>query len=150
VNFDSKFVDSDPNEALNIYLKDKSLEEKLPRFAPVFASMLVKRAFITEGLVEICDVVKNASNKYRNGQDHIAAFVAEKIAVTDSTDDEVGKRGLMEEFKVWFQREQGSKKIPKGQELYEYMDKKFGPCINSKWKRAKFIVPDETDMLAAL
>ena len=26
---------------------------------------------------------------------------------------------------MWFQQEQGARKIPKGQELYDYMDKKF-------------------------
>ncbi len=40
--------------------------------------------------------------------------------------------------------------MPKGQELYEYMDKKFGPNINSKWKRVKFAVPEDTDILAAI
>jgi len=149
-DFVSKFVDSDPNEALNIYLKDKSLEEKLPKFAPVFASMLVERAFQTQGIVEICDVVKKASDKYRNGQDHLSAFINEKITLTEAVEDEIGKRGLMEEFKAWFQREQGSKKMPKGQELYEYMDKKFGPNINSKWKRVKFVVPEDTDLLATI
>ncbi|MCJ7703839.1 MAG: hypothetical protein MUO62_19850, partial [Anaerolineales bacterium] len=57
--------------------QDPILKERLPIWAPIFASMLVKRAFETQGIVENCDMVMSASNKYRQGQDHIAAFVAE-------------------------------------------------------------------------
>ena len=31
----------------------------------------------------------------------------------------------MEEFKIWFQQAQISRKLPKSEEIYEYMSKKF-------------------------
>ena len=33
---------------------------------------------------------------------------------------------MSNEFKKWFEETKGTKKKPKGIELYEYMDKKFG------------------------
>ena len=67
-----------------------------------------------------------ASNKYRKGQDHIAAYVSERIEKAEGR--KIGKTGLSRDFKDWFVREQGTQqKQPKLQELYDYMDKKFGP-----------------------
>ena len=154
VDFLSKFVDEGEtfnDETPYVYTKDKSLKDKLPLFAPIFASMLVKRAFETGGIVEDCDTVLNASNKYRKGQDHIAAFVSEMIMKTNNNNDKIGKKGLQTCFKDWFMNTQGSRKIPKGEELFEYMNKKFGACKTTGWHCIKFVEPeDEADMLNAL
>ena len=154
VDFLSKFVDEGEtfnDETPYVYNKDKSLKDKLPLFAPIFASMLVKRAFETGGIVEDCDTVLNASNKYRKGQDHIAAFVHEMIVKTSNNNDKIGKKGLQTCFKDWFMNTQGSRKIPKGEELFEYMNKKYGLCKTTGWHGIKFVEPeDEADMLHAL
>jgi P4 family phage/plasmid primase-like protien len=147
-DFLSKFVDEDEtynDDTKYIYPKDKSLKDKLPKMAPVFASMLVKRAFETNGLVENCETVSNASNKYRKGQDHIAAFVSDKIIKTGINKDKIGKRGLQEGFKLWFEITQGSRKVPKGEELFEYMNKKFGQAKSTGWHGIKFIEPEEDE-----
>jgi len=147
-DFISKFVDegeTHTDDTPYVYLKDKSLKDKLPSLAPVFASMLVKRAFETNGIVEDCDTVLNASNKYRKGQDHISAFISEKIAKTDKTQDKIGKRGLQDGFKQWFELTQGSRKVPKGEELFEYMNKKFGQCKSTGWHCVKFVEPEEEE-----
>ena len=144
----SKFIDDDEEHTDDtefIFPKDKSLKEKLPTLAPVFASMLVKRAFETNGVVIDCDIVMEASNKYRKGQDHIAAFVCEKIVKTGEKKDKIGKVSLYQEFKLWFQQEQGSRKVPKGEELYAYMEKKFGPYkkSGSGWVGLKMVINEE-------
>ena len=154
-DFMSKFIDegeTHTDDTQYVYLKDKSLKDKLPSLAPVFASMLVKRAFETNGIVIDCDTVLNASNKYRKGQDHISAFISEKIVKTDSTKDKINKTGLQQGFKQWFEITQGSRKGPKGEELYEYMTKKFGQCKSTGWHCVKFVEPDEEedDVLAEL
>ena len=152
-DFLSKFVnENDKNEYETSYIfkKDIKLEEKLPIFAPVFASMLVKRAFETEGWVEDCDIVLDASNKYRRNQDHIAAFVAERIIKTGNPKDKVGKRGLSEDFKHWFSQEQGGRRMPKGQELFDFMDKKFGPHKSTGWHGITFNQPENQDEIADL
>jgi putative DNA primase/helicase len=148
-DFLSKFVDDGEtynDETPYIYVKDKSLKDKLPIFAPVFASMLVKRAFETNGIVKDCETVLNASNKYRKGQDHIAAFVSDKVIKTGNNKDKIKKTELTYEFKKWFEESQGSRKIPKGEELYEYMNKKFGHAkSNGFWQCVKIIYPEEEE-----
>jgi len=148
VDFLSKFVDEGEtfnDETPYIYHKDKSLKDKLPSFAPVFASMLVKRAFETGGIVEDCDTVLNASNKYRKGQDHIAAFVSDKVMKTGDARHKIKKTELKKEFDMWFQETQGSRKVPKGEELYEYMNKRFGACKSAGWVGVKIIYPEEEE-----
>lgn len=149
-DFMSKFIDEDEEHTDDtdyVYKKDKSLKEKLPIMAPIFASMLVKLAFTNNGNVEDCQTIKDASNKYRKGQDHIAAFVSDKIVKTGEKKDKIGKVSLYQEFKLWFQQEQGARKVPKGEELYNYMEKKFGPYkkSGSGWFGIKLSVNEENE-----
>ena len=149
-DFLSKFVDdgeSYNDDTKYVYVKDKSLKDKLPELAPIFVSMLVKRAFETDGIVENCETILNASNKYRKGQDHISGFITERIIKTGEPSDKIGKRDLYEEFKLWFQQEQGARKVPKGEELYEYMNKKFGECSKKGWIGVKYADKEEEDIM---
>ena len=86
-----------------------------------------------------------ASKKYRNGQDHIAAFIADKIRRNENTKNPIKKTSLLNEFKEWFQQEQGTKKMPKGEELYEYMNKRFGTCSKKGWNGVEIIQDDEEE-----
>ena len=145
-DFVSKFRDDDEphtDETPYIFEKDKDLKHKIPLFAPIFASMLVKIAFETDGNVPDCQYVLNASNKYRVGQDHIAAFVMENIVKTGNNKDRIKKQELANHFKYWFTQEQGNKKMPKGEELYMYMDKKFGFHKPTGWHGVQILYPDD-------
>jgi P4 family phage/plasmid primase-like protien len=147
-DFMSKFIDDNEvhtDDTKYVFQKDKSLKERLPILAPVFMSMLVKRAFETEGVVEDSDIVLSASNKYRQGQDHISAFINEMIMKTNNPDDKVKQRELNNQFKIWYQDSQGGKNMPKGSELYEYMDKKFGKCKSNVWSGIKILYPENSD-----
>jgi P4 family phage/plasmid primase-like protien len=149
-DFVSKFIDEGEEHTDNteyIFLKDKTLKDKLPQLAPVFASMLVSRAFETEGIILDSEYVMNASNKYRKGQDHISGFIAENIEKTGNDRDRVKKTEIYQQFKLWFEQEQGKRKMPKGQELYDYMDKKCGMHKNAGWHGYKIIYPDNVDEL---
>jgi phage/plasmid-associated DNA primase len=136
--FLAKFVDKIDGTEPHQFLKDRTLEEKLYTWAPVFASMLAERAFTTNGLVEDCEMVLASSNKYRQGQDHLAAYVNDRLVFTQNPEDQVGKKGLSSDFKDWFQATQGMRKAPKGAELYEYLDKRFGKCKGSVWIGVRF------------
>jgi P4 family phage/plasmid primase-like protien len=126
-----------------LYPMDTTIEDKLPIWAPVFAAMLVERAFITEGMVPDCPLVLRDSQAYRKGQDHIAAFVSEMIRRTGDPSHTVKKDELKNEFQRWYQMEQGDRRPPKPAELNEYMDKKFGPCIRGKgWLGIQIIYPE--------
>jgi putative DNA primase/helicase len=144
-DFVSKFVDN-TNEHLDcdfIFEKDKDLKEKLPSIAPIFASMLVTRAFHTDGIVKDCKLVLAASNEYRKGQDFIAGFVSESVEKTSNQKDRIKKTEIASHFKIWFQQEQGNRKQPKGQELYDYLDKKFGVHKSTGWHGIKIIYQEE-------
>jgi P4 family phage/plasmid primase-like protien len=147
VEFMSKFVNpEDPviDDTPYQFPKDPILKEKLPTWAPVFASMLVKRAFENQGIVKNCDIVMSASNKYRQGQDHIAGFVAERIVRKDG--QKIKRETLTAQFKAWFDATQGSKKAPKGVELFEYMDKKFGKGRKDGWLNVELLYDDGDEM----
>jgi len=148
-DFKSKFIDE--GEVYNddtpyVFPKDKSLKDKFPTFAPIFASMLVQRAFETGGVVLDCETVLQASDKYRNGQDHIKAFINEMIIKTNVPSDKIGKQGVYNAFKSWFAESQGSRKVPKGEEVYEAMNKKFG-TTKDKWSGVKFVEPEDEEEL---
>jgi P4 family phage/plasmid primase-like protien len=153
-DFLSKFIDEGETyteETPYVYKKDYTLKDRLPELAPVFASMLVKRAFETDGIVKDCETVMNASNKYRKREDHISGFISDKIMKTGNNKDRIKKTELIREFKAWFEESQGSRKIPKGEELYEYMNKKFGNVKSTGWHGVKIIYPDdEEDVIADL
>ena len=131
-NYMSKFVDELPtgevDSDVKYFLKDKTLKEKLPKWAPIFASMLVKRVFENEGKVADCDIVMGASNKYRNGQDHIAGFVNERIQREPGKT--LNKSAVSEEFKLWnLSRNMGNNRTntrTTSAELHDYFDKTFG------------------------
>jgi len=147
VDFKSKFVDdeADIDEENYKFIKDRGLVDKLDDWAPVFAGMLVKRCFQTDGRVEDCEPVLSASKKYRQGQDHIEAFVEEKVLKTDNTKDRIGKRELVNEFKTWYQENEGTNKPPKGKELYDYMDKVYGKCKTTGWHGVEIVYADQDD-----
>jgi hypothetical protein len=109
--------------------------------------MLVKRAFETNGIVEVCEYVKNASNKYRKTQDHIALFVTERVVKTGNMTDKIKKIDLTGQFNKWFSEEQGNnRKPPKVSELVEFMNKKFGLCKSNVWYGLKLIIPEINEL----
>ena len=135
VDFISKFAsngEEHTDDTMHVFPKDKDLKEKLPKWAPVFASMLVKRAFETNGEVIDCPEVVEASKKYRQTQDNITGFINEKIIKMEGKS--VGKQNVHAEFKEWFQGTYGNRKMPKLTELDDAMNKKFGNRnIKNKW-----------------
>jgi P4 family phage/plasmid primase-like protien len=145
VVFESKFVDKlgDPvdEEVKHVFQKDKNLLEKFPHWAPYFAGMLVESAFKTNGIVPDCDVIMEASNKYRAEQDHITAFINEKIVITPNLGDKITKKDLMREFRTWYVDEQGSneRKMPKGNEINDMMTKRFGSYTPKGWSKVAFV-----------
>ena len=131
VNFLSKFVSQGEHytdDTKHVFNKDKGLKEKLPSWAVVFISMLVKRAFETDGEVVDCEEVKAASKKYRQNQDCIAGFIKDKI--TEIKGGVVKKQILNAVFKDWFQNNSGQGKPPKFMEIEEAMDKKYESRLN--------------------
>jgi len=141
VDFLAKFIsegETHTDDTKYVFPKDKSLKEKLPKWAPVFISMLIKRACETEGEVKDCSEVVAASNKYRQSQDAISGFITDKIIKVDNPHG-VNQTSLNNVFKEWFQINYGHRKAPKLSELIEAMVKKFGNknAKSNKWHTFK-------------
>lgn len=149
-NFESKFVkrkeDIEPDEE-NPYqfMADFNLDDKLKMWAPYFMSMLVEIYYETDGIVKDCDKVLSASDNYRKGQDFFMEFKMEKIEKSDDPSAKIQKMEVYEEFKKWYVVTYGNR-IPKGKELYEFLDKKLGKYKRgSGWQGYKIRYDDETD-----
>ena len=148
VDFIAKFItegESHTDNTQYVFPKDKSLKEKLPLWAPVFISMLVKRACETDGEVVDCPEVVAASKKYRESQDSIRGFINEKIVIDPKST--VSKKYLNDVFKEWFQINCGNKKVPKLSELEEIMTKlsfKKDPRTN-KWSGIAIKMDEEAN-----
>ena len=106
-------------------------------------SLLVEIAKKKKGLVSDCDIVMSKSDSYRKDQDSINEFVQEKVEKRE--DGKIKKTEIYEVFKQWYSLEHG-KNVPKGKELYAYMDKKFGKYKNG-WFGVGVIYDTEEDDL---
>jgi len=101
VKYISKFVDSNPNEDINHYLKDRSLEFKLDGWKEHMLYRLVQIGFATQGIIQENEAITKASNDYRNSQDKIGQFIDEMIIPSEAEDARVDKKYLHETFKAW-------------------------------------------------
>jgi P4 family phage/plasmid primase-like protien len=124
--FLSKFVkDAKPTtENPYEYEIDFDINKKFESWKYVFMSMLVDIAYKTQSVVTDCDMVLKASNKYRGEQDHIMEFYIEKIVKGDQTSI-IKRTEVYQEFKTWYEVMYG-KGVPKGKELYDFLDSKIG------------------------
>ena len=105
--------------------------------------MLVKKAFETDGKVKTCAAVTASSNKYRNTQDYLSEFFRDKIRPADE-DTYIKKTEVYEEFKKWYIVQHG-KNIPKANELYDYMIKKFGKLTPKGWRKCRILYEDDNE-----
>ena len=147
VDFMSKFCD-EPNPEGDVdnpyqFKIDRMLDDKLKRWAPTFMSMLVEHVFRTNGLVKPCSMVTASSQKYRLGQDYLSEFARDKIKMQQGGRG-IKKTELYETFKQWYVRGHG-RDVPKGAELYEFMDKKFGKYTNGAWRNVAIIYDDDQE-----
>jgi P4 family phage/plasmid primase-like protien len=122
------------------YELDKKLKDKFSKWAPIFMSIMIERAIITDGLVNNdCAAVKSSSLSYRNTQDYYSEFVTDKVKKTPG--GKVKETSLYEVFKGWFQLHHG-KNTPKGRELFEYMNTKYGKKVKGVWHDVTIIYDD--------
>lgn len=141
VDFMSKFIGKGESDIHNeksdyTFERDKDLGDKLESMAPIFASMLVSRAFITNGEVIDCESVIEASRKYRREQDILSCYIIDNVI--EEVGQTVGSRELHETFRLWHNDIYSGRKVPKLTELDDLMTKKFGRNQRSgRWKNVK-------------
>jgi len=125
-----------PNDSEQPYqfLMDPNIVEKFESWKEIFASMLVERAYVTEGKVKDCDIVTAQSKEYRESQDIFSEFIRD-IIIRDPH-GKVKKTELNNEFATWHSGNYGGKG-PSTKDLHEAMDKMFGRQKGSIWFGAK-------------
>jgi len=126
VPFESLFtetpVQGDPDKPFQ-FLVDGSIVDKFAYWKFTFMSMLVERAYKTNGMVKECDIVMSASRAYQESQDFIAEFIREKVVREEGA--EIKKTVLNNEFSVWYMSTYG-KGAPSPKEVHVKMDQQFG------------------------
>lgn len=137
--FMSKFtenpVDDDEDQPYQFKV-NKKLDERFDDWCAPFMAKLVNIASKCKGNVEDCKIVMAKSNEYREGQDYLAEFNKEMIEISE--DSVIKKDELYEEFCKWY-RENCGKVVPKGKEIYDYMNKKYGKCKRKIWTGVRII-----------
>jgi P4 family phage/plasmid primase-like protien len=148
-DFKSKFLenpDNDDNfpkdEFPYQYKLDKKIDKKFKEWSSVFMSMLVNLAYKLGGNVKDCDMVMASSKEYREGQDYIAEFIKDKII--KKSDSKIRKTELLHTFREWYTTNYG-RGVPKGKELYDIMDKKYGRYKNG-WHNVSILYDDDDDL----
>jgi len=136
-------VNDDEDEPYQ-YKVDKKLEEKFDVWSEVFMAKMVDIASKTKGNVEDCDIVMSKSNEYRDGQDYLSEFVKENIE--KSQDSVIKKDELYQHFSTWYKEHYG-RMVPKGKEIFDFMNNKFGKCKKKQWNGVKivYVYDDEED-----
>ena len=143
VEFKSLFTDhpvkNDPDKPYQ-FKKVDNLDIKFDEWKHVFMAMLVERAFKTNGIVKVCDLVSASSNQYRKNQDFLAEFIAERI-VRDPN-GKIKKTELCFEFNEWYRNNYGTR-VNKIKELHECMNKQFGSSKENIWVGVRFVYSSE-------
>jgi P4 family phage/plasmid primase-like protien len=152
IDFVSKMLDKpyeDPkfpkNEFPYQFPLDKNLDKKFDIWAPVLMTLLVEKAYKLQGVVNDCDIVLSNSDKHREKQDFMAEFTRDKIKTQSG--GRIKKNELLETFKQWYSSNYG-KNTPKGKEVFEFMDRRFGEYKNG-WHNAVIIYDEEEENLIA-
>ena len=127
--FTDKPVENDPLKPYQFKI-DRTIEERIRDWKEVFASMLVRKVFETNGLVKDCEIVLSASNTYRQGQDAISQFIADNVIVTE--DGRISKTDLKIWYKNWVEQTYGEKNGPQLKDVGDEMNKRFRRCEKTK------------------
>ena len=148
VKYESLFTDDpkddDPDRPYQFKV-NRDLLKKFPVWRETFLAMLTKYAYENQGRVEDCDAVLEASNKYRESQDHVAQFIGERVSRRSGS--RVRKEQISEEFKLWFITNCGKQKQPSPKQVYEYMDREYGKNRNGTWMDVKLVYPSDNDRM---
>lgn len=104
---------------------DPTISEKFPTWRETLASMLVRRGFETQGKVVDCDVVLASSDKYRQKQDIISEFIADRLCRDPNRC--LLKAEMGEQYRDWLVSNYGNKN-GNIKEMHEAIEKVFGKC----------------------
>ncbi len=144
VDFQSKFTENPYNDIRfpkedypNQFPIDRKIDEKFELWRYAFMAKLVNIAFKLHGIVKDCSYVIAKSSAYRDGQDYFAEFIKDKIRSAEGRS--IKKTEVLREFGTWFSSLY-HQQVPKGIELYEYLNKRYGGYVKTKgWVNVEMI-----------
>jgi P4 family phage/plasmid primase-like protien len=144
-DFVSKFRENpkndDPEQPYQFPI-DKKIEAKFEIWKEPFMSKLVEIAKRQKGLVNDCEMVLCKSNAYREDQDYLSEFFKDNIE--KQIGGKIKKTEVYETFKQWYALQHGGRP-PKGKEVYDFMDKKFGKHVKGTWTGGVIVYPDDEE-----
>jgi phage/plasmid-associated DNA primase len=131
-----KYTDTTPY----VFPRDTKLYEKLKHYAPIFLSVLIKRAFETDGELLDCEYVEEATLRYREEQDYISAFIKIYIERSNEPNAVLSKADIATEFATWFRQSQPSRKFPGTDDLNAQITIRYGePDPHGRWKGIRIV-----------
>jgi phage/plasmid-associated DNA primase len=131
-------VDTDPRKPFQFKIDSDIKETKLEGWKHVFFGMLVRIAFVTNGVVPVCSAVTAASDNYRKQQDVFAEYIDTCIIV--DPERIVKKPKLRKHFQDWWrQNYPPTKQIPDFKDLEEYMNRRFNANSTSSWRDIRLL-----------
>lgn len=144
----SKFIDNPYEDEIKYprskcpyqFKKNLKLSERYELWAPVFMSMLVKISYEKLGVVKDCQTVMKNSEEHLEKQDSLTGFVKSNLRAKEGS--VVKKTNLLESFKVWYTANFGQKDMPKGKELTEFMNVRFG-IYKGGWHNIEIVYEEE-------
>jgi P4 family phage/plasmid primase-like protien len=143
--FNENPVQNDVNKPFQFKV-DKNIDSKFEKWKTVFISMLVERAIKTKGEVKECAIVMAVSENYRKNQDHFSEFLKDRIM--RNPEGSINDVELYETFKEWWTLFQG-RNVPKGKQLFDYINKTFGNKVGRGWKGIS-IIKDDVEEISEL
>jgi P4 family phage/plasmid primase-like protien len=132
-------VQGDPLKPYQFML-DSTIDEKFDEWKEVFLSMLVDRVLKTNGRVEDCATVLEASKEYKKKQDVITQFLEDKIE--DASGEWLKMSDVNNGFKLWL--DEHGIRGPQPKEVHLELDKKYGARTKKGWQGARFVFDLDT------
>jgi phage/plasmid-associated DNA primase len=146
--FKSQFKEEPDPTSKYQFPVDKNLDRKFESWKVVFMSLLVERAYKTQGNVVDCKMVLKHSEVYRKDQDGLASFVGDFIQLNPS--GQVIMADMSNAFKTYWAMMYTSKQPP-GKTLIDYLKKLYAdnPSVrfqSNVWRGIKLMKDDVETM----
>jgi phage/plasmid-associated DNA primase len=140
VPFDSKFTDNPDKNNKKEFNIDADIMDKIERWTETFISMLIHIHKTTDlKVIKEPSDINIATQKYKENNDIIGQYLAEKIVVDTKCKKKMLLNTLSSDFKTWaFNQLKGSNKItPDRLQVKAYVENIYGP-YNGGWYGFKF------------
>jgi len=141
IPFVSKFVGADEPEYIakkkNVFLRDNDLDRKLIEWRTPFLSLLVhiyETQYLVNGLEPTPEIVKKASEDYKESSDSYAKFAGERIRKNITTEnDKTTFKEFQRAYSKWVEASGGSARRLSGQDLLNRINEEFGEPLEGKY-----------------